>query len=69
MIPQDNILRDGKLHVFILGSGGPFNNQKRVASGFAVIAGGEFVLVDVGPGSYRNADILRLKFLNIFYKV
>jgi len=60
MIPLEKILRDGKLHVFILGSGGPFNNDKRVASGFAVIAGGEFILIDVGPGSYRNADILRL---------
>lgn len=60
MIPLEKILRDGKIHVFILGSGGPFNNEKRVGSGFALIAGGEFILIDVGPGSYRNADILRL---------
>jgi len=60
MISQDKILRDGKLHVFLLGTGGPMNNDTRVASSIAVIADGEFILVDVGPGSYRNADILRL---------
>ena len=60
MISQDKILRDGKLHVFLLGTGGPMNNDTRVASSIAVIANGEFILVDVGPGSYRNADILRL---------
>ena len=60
MISQDKILRDGKLHVFLLGTGGPMNNVTRVASSIAVIADGEFILVDVGPGSYRNADVLRL---------
>ena len=60
MISLDKILRDGKLNVFLLGSGGPINNEKRVASGIAVIAGGEFILIDVGPGSYRNVDVLKL---------
>jgi ribonuclease Z len=60
MISQDKILQDGKLHIFLLGSGGPFNNKIRVASSIAVIAGGEFILFDVGPGSFRNADVLRL---------
>ncbi|MHA1488221.1 MAG: MBL fold metallo-hydrolase [Promethearchaeota archaeon] len=60
MISQDKILKDGKLHVFLLGSGGPINNDKRVASSIAVIAGGEFILIDVGPGSYRNVDVIRL---------
>lgn len=60
MISQDKLLRDGKLHIFLLGSGGPINNEKRVASSIAVIAGGEFILFDVGPGSYRNADLMRL---------
>ncbi len=60
MISQDKILKDGKLHVFLLGSGGPINNDKRVASSIAVIAGGEFVLIDVGPGAYRNVDVMRL---------
>jgi len=60
MISQDKILKDGKLHIFLLGSGGPMNNDLRVASSIAVIAESEFILIDVGPGSYRNADVLRL---------
>ncbi|MBD3216016.1 MAG: MBL fold metallo-hydrolase [Candidatus Lokiarchaeota archaeon] len=60
MISKKKILMDGKLHVFLLGSGGPMNNDIRVASSIAVIAGGEFLIFDVGPGSYRNVDILRL---------
>ncbi|MHA2035831.1 MAG: MBL fold metallo-hydrolase [Promethearchaeota archaeon] len=60
MLSQENLLKDGKLHLFLLGSGGPINNQKRVTSSIAVIAGGEFILFDVGPGTYRNADLLRL---------
>jgi len=39
MITQDKILKDGKLHIFLLGSGGPINNNLRVASSIAVIAG------------------------------
>jgi len=60
MISQDNLLKDGKLHIFLLGSGGPINNEKRVTSSIALIANGEFVLFDVGPGTYRNADLMRL---------
>ena len=65
MISQDKLLMDGKLHTFLLGSGGPINNDKRVASSIAVIAGGEFILFDVGPGSYRNVDVLRLPSQNL----
>ncbi len=60
MISQDKILKDDKIDIFLLGSGGPINNKLRVAPGIAIIAGGEFILVDVGPGSYRNVDVLRL---------
>ncbi len=60
MLSQDKLLRDGKLHIFLLGSGGPINNVKRVTSSIAVIADGEFILFDVGPGTYRNADLMRL---------
>ena len=65
MISQDKILIDGKLHAFLLGSGGPINNDKRVASSIAIIAGGEFLLFDVGPGSYRNVDVMRLPTQNL----
>lgn len=60
MMSSDKILKDGRLHIFLLGSGGPINNNLRVAPSIAVIANGEFVLFDVGPGSYRNLDVLRL---------
>jgi ribonuclease Z len=41
------------------------NNDIRVASSIAVIAGGEFLIFDVGPGSYRNVDLLRLPSGNL----
>ena len=65
MISQDKILKDGRLHIFLLGSGGPMNNNLRVASSIAIIAENEFTLIDVGPGSYRNADVLRLPVANL----
>ena len=65
MLSQEKLLRDGKLHIFLLGSGGPFNNEKRVASSIAVLADGEFILFDVGPGTYRNADLLRLPVVRL----
>jgi len=60
MISSDKILKDGKLHVYLIGSGGPMNNQTRVAPCIAVMCAGEFFLFDVGPGSYRNVDLMRL---------
>ena len=60
MLSQENLLRDGKLHIFLVGCGGPFNNVKRVASSIAVIANGEFILFDIGSGTYRNVDVMRL---------
>jgi len=60
MLSLEKLLEDGKLHIFLLGSGGPINNNIRVTSSIAIIAGGEFVLFDAGPGTYRNADLLRL---------
>lgn len=65
MITNTQILMDGKLHIFLLGTGGPMNNPVRVASSIAIIAAGEMILFDIGPGSYRNADILRLPTQNL----
>jgi ribonuclease Z len=59
------ILKDDKMHVFLVGSGGPINNSKRVATSTAIIAGGTFLLVDVGPGTWRNADLLNLPLGNL----
>lgn len=52
-----SMLKDHKLHVILVGSGGPINNTERVATSTAVIAGGDFILVDAGPGTIRNADL------------
>jgi ribonuclease Z len=60
MLSNDSLFKDGKLRVFILGSGGPMNNNVRVSSSFAVITEDEFIIIDIGPGSYRNVDLLRL---------
>ena len=57
---SDKILKDGKLHAYLIGSGGPINNNTRVAPCIAVMCAGEFFLFDVGPGSYRNVDLMRL---------
>ncbi len=54
------MLNDGKLHIVLVGSGGPMNNTERVSTCTAIIAAGEFILVDVGPGSVRNADFQNL---------
>ena len=60
MAYNEKLLKDDSLRIFLIGSGGPFNNDVRVAPCIAVIAGGEFFLVDVGPGTYRIVDIMRL---------
>ncbi len=60
MMSMSKYLKGDKMHIFLFGSGGPFNNTKRVASSIGVIAAGEFILIDVGPGSYRNVDMMRL---------
>jgi ribonuclease Z len=49
----------------MVGSGGPMNNAKRLPTSTAIIAGGEFILVDVGPGTWRNADLLDLPLGNL----
>ncbi|MBY9003179.1 MAG: MBL fold metallo-hydrolase [Candidatus Lokiarchaeota archaeon] len=60
MMSMSKYLKGDKMHLFLFGSGGPFNNNKRVASCIGVIVAGEFILIDVGPGSYRNVDVMRL---------
>ena len=57
---RSDMLTDGNLHVVLVGSGGPMPNTKRISVSTAVIAGGEFILVDTGPGSARNAMLQNL---------
>jgi ribonuclease Z len=52
-------LPDG-LHVALCGSGSPLTDARRASPCVAVIAGGNLYVVDVGPGSMRNFDLMRL---------
>lgn len=54
---QDALLSSEKMHLFLLGTGGPMPNETRDNSGVAVIAGGIFILVDVGPGVVNNMNL------------
>ena len=60
-----DMLTDGNLHVVMVGTGGPFPNTERVSVATAVIAGGEFILVDTGPGTARKALLQRLPMGNL----
>lgn len=57
---QAALLASEKMHVFLLGTGGPIANETRDTSGVAIIAGGEFIIVDAGPGIVRNMGLLNL---------
>ena len=54
---QADLLDSEKMHVILLGTGGPLSNETRDTSGVAIIAGGEFILVDVGPGIVKKYPI------------
>ncbi len=60
-----DMLNDGKLHVVMVGTSGPMHNTERMPSCTAIIAGGELILIDVGSGTVRNADLQNLPLKNI----
>ncbi|MBN1534170.1 MAG: MBL fold metallo-hydrolase [Spirochaetes bacterium] len=47
-------LNDGGLHLFLCGTGTPLATRGRAGACTAVIAGGRFILVDAGPGSWAT---------------
>lgn len=53
-------LHDGALHVFLCGTAAALPDANRAGPCTAVLAGGEFILVDVGPASWRNLDLANL---------
>jgi len=57
---RTDLLEDGRMHVVLVGTGGPIANDRRISQCTAVLAGGEFLLVDAGPGSAREASLLKL---------
>jgi ribonuclease Z len=52
-------LPDG-LHVALCGSGAPLPDPRRASPCTAVIAGKNFYVVDIGPGSERKLELMRL---------
>lgn len=57
---DQGILKDGQLHVILCGTAAALPDARRAGPCTAVIAGGEFILVDAGPGSWRNLDQMNL---------
>jgi ribonuclease Z len=58
-------LNDGQLHVVLCGTGSPLPDASRAEACTAIIAGGEFVLVDIGSGSWRKAVVNNLPAQNL----
>jgi ribonuclease Z len=48
------------LHVALCGSGSPLPDPRRASACTAVIAGGNLYIVDMGPGSERKLELMRM---------
>lgn len=59
------MLNDGQLHVVLCGTGSPLPDPNRAEACTAIIAGGEFVLVDTGSGSWRKVVVNNLPAQNL----
>lgn len=57
---DESVLASPDLQVFLCGTGSPLPDPERAGSCVAVIAGGHFVLVDAGPGSWEVLDLANL---------
>lgn len=57
---DESPLTDGKLHVFLCGTAAALPDADRAGPCTAILAGGEFILVDAGPASWRNLDLNNL---------
>ena len=56
---------DGQLHVVLCGTGSPLPDANRAQACTAIIAGNEFVLVDVGSGAWRKVALNNLPTQNL----
>ncbi len=57
---RTDLLTAPGLHVVLCGTGSPLPDRNRASACTAVLAGGEFVLVDAGPGSWKVVDLANL---------
>jgi ribonuclease Z len=55
-----DLLDDGKLHVVLCGTGTPIADAQRAGPCTAILAGGHFFLIDVGPGAMRQVALHHL---------
>ncbi len=64
---RKSTLGDGKMHIFMVGTGNPefeMENQRKPAC-LAIIADGEFVLIDAGEGAIQNIGYFGLPYSHI----
>jgi len=73
-VPKNALLTDGALHVLLCGTGSPLPDPQRAGACIAIAAGGQVILIDAGPGSWRNVALaawptqaLRAVFLTHFH--
>lgn len=57
---DSSLLEDGQLHVFLCGTAAALPDPDRAGPCTAVIAGGQFLMIDAGPASWRVVDRLNL---------
>jgi ribonuclease Z len=62
---DESVLTSPDLQVVICGSGSPLLDPDRAAACTAVIAGGELILVDTGPGSWEVLDLANLPIARV----
>jgi len=63
--PDVAMLTDRQLHVVMCGSGSPLADPNRASACVAVVAGEEVILVDIGPGSWRQVAVNKLPTRNV----
>ncbi len=59
------MLTDGQLHVVMCGTGSPITDANRASACVAVVAGGEVVLIDTGPGAWRQVALNKVPAQNV----
>jgi ribonuclease Z len=57
---DSSLLDDGQLHVILCGTAAALPDPDRAGPCTAILAGGQFLLIDAGPGSWRVLDGLNL---------
>jgi ribonuclease Z len=62
---DESVLASPDLQVVLCGTGSPLPDADRASACTAVIAGGHFVLVDVGPGSWEVLDLADLPIARV----